>query len=244
MSTTSRQQAPLFFGGLDLGQATDYSALAIVERTDHPDPDKPGRMLGHYVCGELRRFQLGTSYTAIVDALRLMYEHPPLKGTALAPDYTGCGRPVIDMLYAARLNAVLRPVTLTAGLAVTMTEDGGYHVPKRTLCAVLQLLLQSRRLRIAASLPEAATLTRELTTFKVKITTAGNETYEAWRENDKDDLVLALGFAVFLGENYHGWDTPSSIPNPPPPRVPDKHPFPYKQPHGREHSRKLYGRAR
>jgi len=32
---------PEFFGGLDLGQAEDYSALVIVERTQRPDPDRP-----------------------------------------------------------------------------------------------------------------------------------------------------------------------------------------------------------
>ena len=46
----------------------------------------------------------------------------------------------------------------------------------------------------------AEVLTKELLTFKVKITTAGNETFEAWRERDHDDLVLALAVALWYAE--------------------------------------------
>ncbi len=124
-------------------------------------------------------------------------------GTSLAPDYTGVGRPLVDDLRASGITATVRPVTLTGGLQVTPNDAAGYNVPKRSLVAVLQLLLQSRRLTIARSLPDAAVLAKELTTFKVKVTTAGAETLEAWREQDHDDLVLALAFALWLAERGH-----------------------------------------
>ncbi len=66
--------------------------------------------------------------------------------------------------------------------------------------ADLQVLLQTRRLRIAQALPEAAILTKELETFQVKITAAANETFGAWREGQHDDLVLATGLAAWAGE--------------------------------------------
>ncbi len=34
----------------------------------------------------------------------------------------------------------------------------------------------------------------------MKITLAGNDTYEAWREGDHDDLVLAAAMAAWYGE--------------------------------------------
>ncbi len=34
----------------------------------------------------------------------------------------------------------------------------------------------------------------------MKITVAGNDTYEAWRESDHDDLVLAAAMAAWYGE--------------------------------------------
>jgi hypothetical protein len=49
-------------------------------------------------------------------------------------------------------------------------------------------------------------LARELQTFKIKMTAAGNETLESWRERDHDDLVLAVALAAWAGENLH-WPT-------------------------------------
>ncbi len=51
----------------------------------------------------------------------------------------------------------------------------------------------------------------ELQNFKVKFTRAGNDTYEAWRESDHDDLVLAAAMAAWFGEKKL-----YSILNPPP----------------------------
>jgi hypothetical protein len=56
-------------------------------------------------------------------------------------------------------------------------------------------------LKIAEELPHAEILVGELTTFSTKITLAGNETFEAWRERDHDDMVLAVAMALWLGEN-------------------------------------------
>ena len=74
------------------------------------------------------------------------------------------------MLRAADLGGTpLYPVLITAG-DHTSQERGIWHVPKRALVGQLQVCLQSERLKVAATLPEAATLTRELLNFKIKIT--------------------------------------------------------------------------
>ncbi len=59
-------------------------------------------------------------------------------------------------------------------------------------------------------------LVEELQNFKLKITTAGNDTYEAWRESDHDDLVLAAAMAAWLCEKRL-W---SILKLPPMPRAP------------------------
>jgi hypothetical protein len=56
-------------------------------------------------------------------------------------------------------------------------------------------------LQIARQLKEAPKLRKELGTFTTKITTAGNENYEALRARDHDDLVLAVALALWRGEN-------------------------------------------
>lgn len=82
----------------------------------------------------------------------------------------------------------------------------------------LAILFQSDRLKISKSLPDAGALLIELQNFKMKISTAGKEGYEAWRESDHDDMVLAAAIAAWYGEKVAG-----SIFNPPPlPTPPSK----------------------
>jgi hypothetical protein len=61
----------------------------------------------------------------------------------------------------------------------------------------MQALLQSERLKIA-KIPFRDVLVKELESFRVKVSAAGNEQFEAWRESDHDDLVFALGMAVWM----------------------------------------------
>jgi hypothetical protein len=69
----------------------------------------------------------------------------------------------------------------------------------------VQLLLEQRRLRIAKGLPDAPVLVRELLNFRVTITPSAHETFGAWRENEHDDLVLAVALAAWLAEREPQW---------------------------------------
>ena len=174
--------------GLDLGQASDYTAIAIVERDgDAGDKDAALRVR------HLQRFALGTTYPAIVEAVAGIVASLP-DGARLAVDATGVGRPVVDLLRRAKLNPIA--VTVTGGDAATC-EGMNWKMPKRELVAGVQVALQQGRLQIARALPEAETLIHELTNYKVTISDAGHDSYGAWRESDHDDLVFAVGLAVW-----------------------------------------------
>jgi hypothetical protein len=68
--------------------------------------------------------------------------------------------------------------------------------------AAVQVLLQAGRLKIAPALPLASVLTREMEQFRSTINLAtGHESFEAWRERDHDDLVLAVGLAGWYAEH-------------------------------------------
>lgn len=185
-----------YFVGLDLGQARDYTAVAVLQRDRWP-PATPA--LPAYTLGHLERYQLGTGYPQVVRSVGALLGRSPLRGgpTLLAVDGTGVGRAVVDMVRPVYQPT---PVLITGGAAVTVDPEGYWHVPKRDLVGVLQALLQSRRLRIPAALPLADTLARELGAFRVKLTAAANESFEAWRERDHDDLVLAVALAAWCGE--------------------------------------------
>ena len=181
------------FLGLDLGQAQDYTALSIL--TADWTPDKPLS----FDVGYLQRYPLGTSYPSIVDDVSNKVGQ--LANSALVIDHTGVGRPVFDLFNRAGLSPI--GISITGGNEVH--RDGReYRVPKRDLIGVLQVAIQSGRLKIARELPEAATLVDELLNFKVKINTqTAHDSYSAWREADHDDLLLSLAMASWFASMYY-----------------------------------------
>jgi hypothetical protein len=259
---------PAYLCGLDLGQAQDYSALVVAERTQlaapqappapslppdeaaarqrrrqqilglhgqgwppadvaaitglgvaevvrtlrtasGPPDEKPARVpsppaVGHYAVRRITRWPLGTSYTEIAAQVTALVLRPPLPGCRLVVDATGVGTAVVEILRRAlaeaKASVSLMPVLITAGHGKGGLERGTWSVPKKELVSVLQSLLQGQRLKFAR-LPERDMLVKELQTFKVKVSAAtGHESFEAWRERDHDDMVLALALACWAGE--------------------------------------------
>lgn len=190
--------------GLDLGQSQDPTALAILKRMPGAEGEQH-----HYLLGYLKRYPLGTGYPDIVTDVAAIHGREEIQTVVnnkgyfqkskpfLAVDATGVGRPVLDMLKKAKLNPT--GIYIHGGDSVTM-DKGMYRVPKRELCTLLQVFFQERRLQIAEGIPEADVLVKELLNFKVKISTSGHDSYEAWREGDHDDLVLATSMALWLAE--------------------------------------------
>jgi hypothetical protein len=94
-------------------------------------------------------------------------------------------------------------VTLVAG--DQSAQDGSdYRVPKKDLVSVTQVLLQTRRLKIAKALPHAQLLARELVNFRARMTPQTAESQLDWRERANDDLVLALAIAAWKAEKDPG----------------------------------------
>src|SRR5262249_13816681 len=104
----------------------------------------------------------------------------------------------------------LEPVVITSGHRTSRGDSGAWHVPKKELVSCLQVLLQSRRLQVAA-LPERRLLIQEMRAFRVRITAAAKETFGAWRQRDHDDLVLAVALAAWWGERNGGSPFPGKL---------------------------------
>lgn len=204
--------------GLDLGQSTDHSALAGVDRLRLPAP--MFRRKFRYVIRYLDEFPLGMSYP---DQVRRVYTpasddepatgvfaSPRVKGSRVGVDYTGVGRPVYDILREARPPVMLYPMLTTSGHAITFDKaTREYHVPKVEQVSLLQLLLQADLLAWHESLPNAAKLADQLAKYRVKITKSKNEVFGAM-SGTNDDLVSAVMTACWLGEQVGDAD-PSGI---------------------------------
>jgi hypothetical protein len=197
-----------FILGLDLGQSIDYTALAVLAWT------KEGRGKRGYGIRHLERFR-GVTYDEIARRVARLVETPELQAEGrpyLALDATGVGRPVLDLLRAARIKASLLPILIHGGQTVTWPNpETAYErpeigVPKRDLCSAVQVLLQTNRLKVGSGVPLAETLAAELRNFRVRISLSGSQTFGAgpsaeWREGAHDDLILAVACAAWAGEH-------------------------------------------
>jgi len=66
------------FIGLELGQAQDHTALALLQRPWVGPDTPPAQRRPAYALRYLRRFPLGTSYPDIVRAVRDLFHNAPL----------------------------------------------------------------------------------------------------------------------------------------------------------------------
>src|SRR5215470_15719062 len=107
-----------YFAGLDLGQASDYTALAVTEKAEFECERDPATW-------ERRRETV----------LRLRY----LERMPLGSPYPE----MVDRVRGARIaECRLWPVTITGGRDESY-GDGMYRVPKRDLITGLQVLVQT-----------------------------------------------------------------------------------------------------
>lgn len=211
--------APNYTIGIDLAQVNDFSALAVVERLVARSNSQLARltMLDHHYVRHIKRWEQGTPYATVVKETGELIQRGRIYGDRIAGtkdeyevkrpgileeaiiviDGTGVGREVADLyMQAHRLGRLgrwwPRAVVITGG-----RETTDQIVPKRELVGKMQTLLQSGRLKVADSLPQAELLRKEMLEFKVKMTPTGQETYESARERGHDDLVIAVALACW-----------------------------------------------
>lgn len=195
-----------FVVGLDVGQAVDPSAIAIIHYTRTPlktwKPDLIRQLwkqdkIERFDVVHLERIPLGTPYPTQIEHVRALLSRPPLD--TLRPkfvlDETGCGRPVADLFDRAGL--LPERVLITAGNEVVRGSGArSWHVPKSFLIAGLDARLHCGELKIAAALRDASILANELKDFERSVSQAGRTTWNA-RVGAHDDLILAVAIALF-----------------------------------------------
>ncbi len=215
--------------GVDLGQANDPTAIAVLEKAVVPASTamfSPAR--GQLETGDqvfdlvyLKRPKLGTAYDAVAERVAdLVVRLEPMGAfgesgrITLCIDGTGVGRAIVDLLrtaftergrrgeYVPRLD--FRAVTVTGGNSreTPPPRRGGYwSVPKKDLIFPAVAAFQQRRLRIAEGLKDRGALVEELRNYRrVTNIASGNNTFEPWRQGDHDDLLFALSLALW------GWE--------------------------------------
>ena len=119
--------------GLDLGQARDYSALAVLR--PWPSAANADRVVPVYDVPHLQRLPLGLPYPSLVESVAALLDTPALRGSVLVVDRTGIGRAVADMLMGSLCagggRAVI-PVTITSGGALSKPTLAVYGCRKKS----------------------------------------------------------------------------------------------------------------
>lgn len=166
---------------VDLGQSADFTAIGALERTPGPD-----------VLRHVERCELGTPYPKIAKRVKEIADNPIFGGDVdVLLDATGVGRPVVDICRAEGIRHLV-PIIIGSGTHVTQDQYGYWHVPKKVLVGSTQVAMQNQALKLPSNHPLAETMLKELRNFKMKLSEAGNQRFEAWRSGDHDDLVLML----------------------------------------------------
>jgi hypothetical protein len=211
-----------FFIGVELGQASEVTAAAIVQSLTLPilrsETIRTERWANvqpvyqaldgtetrehppvNFALRHLERFPVGTPYAEILDRVKALARN--LSGPSVVLDVTNVGTAAVNLFRYS--NLYVTTVTLVAG--DQSAQDGSdYRVPKKDMVAVTQVLLQAGRLKMAKALPHAQLLARELANFRSRVTPQTSESQLDWREGVNDDLVLALAIAVWKAEQNPG----------------------------------------
>jgi hypothetical protein len=222
--------------GVDLGQANDPTAIAVLEKTIaspetamfSPVGKSPADRLVEgslvYDLVYLKRPKLGTPYDTIARRVAdLVCELEPrgafgeMGQVTLSVDGTGVGRGVVDMLRTEFLQRREKPMLDFRAVSVTGSNtslkrpersDGYWSVPKRDLVFPAVASFQQGKMRLAKGIKDREALVNELKNYRRTTNIAtGNLTFEPWRESDHDDLLFAVCLALFGWQQQRGQRT-------------------------------------
>lgn len=177
--------------GLDLGQQNDYTVLSMLKMYEIK-----GTL--EYHLQYLKKYPLRTSYPDIVELVNGFIKNPFLKDKALLiVDYTGVGRPVVDLLRGYEVNLVA--LNITGGSSSNWKNNREVSVPKKDIVSSLQVSFQSSKLKISSDIKHLDDLKKEFINFKAKINSGGNASFNA-ASGYHDDIVMSIGIAIWYVE--------------------------------------------
>lgn len=190
-----------YFIGVDVGQITDHTAIAVVEAV----PDEVLRLRCHF----LETLLLRQTFASMADRLGEIEGKLRVEGAAveILVDATGPGQPIPELIRE-RVGCNVISCRFTSGDEPNY-ERSYWKLPKAAVVTYLKILFQEGRFELPGKVKDPAkaqainAMALELQNFQYNQPAAGAkaETFEA-RVGAHDDLVTALGLAAW-GAKQH-----------------------------------------
>lgn len=144
------------------------------------------------------------SYAQLVRDTRVRLADPQIiHRTDHVVDITGVGMGVADFMRDVGMSPI--GIYCTSGNQVSRKEYG-YTVPKHELITYTQLVIARGQLKFSRGLKEDVVkqLLHEVKNFTEKVNKNNNSSYEAFREQDHDDILFALMLNCWWLLKTHG----------------------------------------
>lgn len=188
--------------GLDLGQQNDYTVLSymFVTRPKEALHNKGLKRRNSYIIKAVSVVPLNTPYPNIVSwIVNLANTNFSKYNYTIVVDYTGVGRPIVDMIRQQDIKVVA--VNTTGGHKTTWKTSYEVNVPKKDIVTSLKASLEDNRAKFAEGLPNYHDdIVKEFINFQEKISNSINLQYEG-KHGYHDDIVMSIGLAIWYGEN-------------------------------------------
>ena len=189
-----------YYVGVDLGQARDPSAIAILEYSESKGPNRDPvthafPLIERLALRQVERLPLGAEFSAVARRVGQIardlanvapYRYRCQTPVTIVVDATGVGRPVVEMIRKERLNsAQVVPVMITGGSESHSTK-GFWHVPKTELMMRLATMVDRGEFVVAGNLNHKDDWLAEMESVKV-----------GSLEGNPDDMVIATALACW-----------------------------------------------
>ena len=184
---------------LSLGTAAEPSAAVVIDpRTEPERPKDQGRKRdweNYFNVTHITRFPAGHPIPVVASRVaQLMSDERLAKNCHLLLDITSTGSAPVRVFE----NSGLYPELIN--LTNTESEDrsgGVQRVPLRDVIGTAQIVLQTRRIKVAEELKLASTLLGDLQSYDPKLAVRGLDL----RGGRNSDLVLALAVGLWWGDD-------------------------------------------
>jgi hypothetical protein len=211
-----------FIVSADIAKRRDFFGLMVLR--DKPDIipasaalETPDRIVHFFDVSRIEKYQ-GLTYEEMADRIAIVMDHIHLRNNSdVLIDGTGVGEAAVEQVRKRGLSPV--PIIFTGGETYSEKYAGfgslfkgapgqlntahilkEIHVPKKDLVAAGSVLLQQKRVRVAAGRWKEDFM-KQMKAFRGKVneTKGGRKhiSYEAENESDHDDLVVCYLMAAW-----------------------------------------------